>query len=71
MDKCLLFVENNEESLCLNCMKTITVAKGNNIKRHFNSKHALKFKALQDLKKCKKASKVKKKHSLQQSVAYL
>ena len=37
------FVQDNGKSLCLICMETIAAIKVDNIKRHYNSKHALKF----------------------------
>ena len=49
-------------------METIVVIKVDNITRHYNSKHALKFAALQGEERVKKASDFKKKLSSQQSI---
>ena len=62
------FVQNNGKSLCLMRTETIAVIKVDDIKRHYNSKHALKFDALQE-ERVKKASDFKKKkQSSQQSM---
>ena len=53
------FVQNNGKRWCLTCMETIAVIKEDNIKRHYNSKHALKFDAIQE-EKVKKACDLKK-----------
>ena len=39
-----LFVENNGKPLCLVCLKTISVAKEYNIKRHCDTLHKHKYK---------------------------
>jgi len=62
------FVKNNGKSLCLICMDTIAVVKVNNIKRHYNSKHALQFDTLQREERVQKACDFKKKLSSQQSI---
>ena len=49
-------------------METIAVIKVDNIEQHYNSKHALKFVALQGEERVKKASNFKKKLSSQQNI---
>ena len=62
-------VEKNGERFCLNRMEAVAVVKVDNIKRHFNSKHALTLKAFFARQKTgKKASEFKKKHPSQKSV---